>query len=805
MKKIFITLFALMSILMPAVFAEHGDISSSSSVYYNEASKSLQIISVLQNNTEKALSGKAYFGIYDGDNLVRVDSGNFSLSEKEDSVAGVIPASSLEEKGNYTVKVFLWDEDMASYSKHEELTYSHVTVPEPSETELHSSQFESYNSQTNKLVFAESTESLKIKSYKLDSYFTFYVNGVETYASEDIITEFIEYNDTAVTLKDTDGDGDYDIVMVTYSIVAVVDCVYDSVYINEIYFKDASIPCAWIEILKNDDDYTYSIKKDGIEISPMALKENDVLTIQYDVTGDFNDSIFYNITVCDKTVTGLVKEVGTDENGDEYYCLDNGTKYYIESDELGISIRTGSEYIFHLTSNNRIAYAKQLSNNINYAIFERAYQTTNGEVAIRIIGKDGEKYDYELYDENSAPDEILALIGEGAQNEDIIIIDYTLTSNNKIKIKDNYDMIINDYTYDAKSYTAATQRLGSTKIDESTVILDISAWVADGSMGASRVSMDDFVDGCEYSFISARDRSSKASEPVPFIAITSGLGGFTINSQMSIVDSVSFVSDGEADRTKIKAYVNGELTELICEDTSYAYSNLQRGDAFIYKTNSDRYVDELYLISNVDIKYSNRFDYFEAIYNGRAIYSYLPWVVFDGERVEYILAPVVDSNGSCVTIGNVNYGDCVGDKYDVTYDKYAWYMNVVGDDTLPYTSDTKFYRYDGNTKKVSVTDASGIVKSFVTSPGYKTTSYLDTAGLYINLGMSGEKRSLNRIAFALIRVHDDIVKEIYSIVMPDDDVYAKFEEMPNPTPGPMMTPAPTMEVEPSATPAPYPY
>ena len=149
----------------------------------------------------------------------------------------------------------------------------------------------------------------------------------------------------------------------------------------------------------------------------------------------------------------------------------------------------------------------------------------------------------------------------------------------------------------------------------------------------------------------------------------------------------------------------------------------------------------------------------------------------DGD-VQFIIAPVISKSTSSVEIaaqqpsGSDLYESTIavdatkGDKDKLTTGKDAWYVDVDKTDSISYAENVKVYTYKGENSKgyrVDKSAAAGVVASAVANASEKSTSYLDVNGQYINLGLDDGKKSVNKITFALMRVYDDQIQEIYSI------------------------------------------
>ena len=654
------------------------------------------------------------------------------------------------------------------------------------------------------LKVKKSGSSNSTTSYKLDKNWKLIVNGKEQVASTttpivDLLKKYIDGSKNGnpgatVTLTDyptnnVSTDGYYDVISVDYKITAVVDSITDDDDETTIYFKDASQSYTELVVKKDDEDYSYKFTKDGVAVNPAELKEYDVLSIVANVE-DFENSKFYDVTVSDKTIEGKVTQSGTDNDTDEaFYTVNN--ENLVVAGGMTVKPKTGDEYTLYMTADGKIAAMDKLASSINYAVLDRAYEANSGEKMVRIIAKDGKKYEYELSDATNAdPDGIIAKLIT-AQKKDWSdrladvpmadrIVDYSLTSGNKIKIKAKGDISINNYA-DAE-YKASTKRIGGKKVDDSTVVLDLSDWYKNGSDAAALVSASSFVDGSKYGVTVAYDKStSSASDAVPFVAVYDGFSGWSSDTQMAIVSKKMSTSEDGQNRTALEVYINGELTQVTCEDDSSKY-NFEEGDAILFSKNSDGYVDEVYnvLDSSVVKVSSDKYALFKAIKAGTAINSDVKALKLHGSDgdVQFIIAPVISKTTSSVEIaaqqpsGSDLYESTIavdatkGDKDKLTTGKDAWYVDVDKTDSISYAENVKVYTYKGENSKgyrVDKSAAAGVVASAVANASEKSTSYLDVNGQYINLGLDDGKKSVNKITFALMRVYDDQIQEIYSI------------------------------------------
>lgn len=133
-------------------------------------------------------------------------------------------------------------------------------------------------------------------TYRLSSYVEMYVNGVMIGSvSAQNIDQYIARNRSgSVRLIDaTDegtaaGDGKIDYIFADYYSDAVVEsAAAESSGYYKIYWKECAPDIVTFTIYPDDEDIEYNFIKDGRKISYTDIKENDVLSIAYDVSWGF--------------------------------------------------------------------------------------------------------------------------------------------------------------------------------------------------------------------------------------------------------------------------------------------------------------------------------------------------------------------------------------------------------------------------------------------------------------------------------------------------------------------------------------
>lgn len=718
---------------------------------------------------------------------------------------------------SYTEAIVLVDD-------YDEATIAYIEVSAKSDTvELNTNLYADFTTANgrNYLEFYKSASTQSTTRYELADDWKLVVNGVEITNDATNRDFYLNKNsdnpNAKVVLTDNPSggttDSKYDVVEVSYKVTAVVDSVSDKTTETIVNFKDQTSVGTGatftrveskLTLVKDDDTKSYSFTKDGVAINATDLQENDILTISFNPSVTFRDSSFYDVVVSQAKVEGKVTNSATNEYDQPTFTI-GGTVYTIANGMSISNISIGNEYVAYLTVDGEIAYCDKLASSVTYGVLDRVYKANSGEEKAMIIGKDGVRREYEI-DTNT---ELKTLLNQvkaetGADRYDNVtlderVVDYTITSSNKIRFKDGSDIMVSEFLNTEKNYTASTSRLGSYMIDDASIILDMSQVISGESTTASVVTKADFVDGSTYKGVVVRDSSSSAADAYPFVLITEGFGGFNVDTQMAVVKKVSATSSDGADRTQLDLYINGDVASEMCVDTSSTYSDLDEGDVIIYTKDSDGYIDEVievfkagYAPSNVADKYG----YLKAIAGGDTVVSSEATIdaqsakivnsdpdltpTRDGEAVKYVFGPVIARDANSVTVGAVGYGNTKGDKTTTTTGNNAYFTDIAGT-VYAYESTVKVYTYNGQAKsgyRVESGNGGSVANSAFGRANSNTTSHLDTAGEWINLGMAGEgaaNPSVNTVSFVLLRVYDDRVQEVYSIAMSDDDYKAEFQ------------------------------
>ena len=458
-----------------------------------------------------------------------------------------------------------------------------------------SEDFDENKSTGEALYFFPAGTTKGSTKYQLDTTngVTIYINGVESSKSIAELRDYLDKNETAsVTLQketetgSTSTSAKYNTIMVSSYVTAIVDEVIDKTNETSVNFDTYSSGIqAKMTVNKDDDNYTYSFKLDGKDIEAKDLQQNDVLNISYDTTGSFKDSSFYDVIVTRNVVDG-VKCTSINDSKGEYTI--GGTKYKA-AEGMDIDVETSTEYSLYLDHFGRIAKADENSVSKNYGVLKNIYKKAGGDYMAQIITKKGTEEEYKV-DSDKVNEYATylkyATFYSDAKKENKIdtttkdwqskvvafdepkystsqpksvaypeqVVEYSVSSSsNKITIKNGG--VIAPTAADAE-YKESGNKIGSVKMADSTVILDLSE--VDTKDSYSVVSS--LNDGSNY--VAYGYDKSKSDNTYRFVIITEGTSSvFNSETQLAIFNG-SEVIDKDGDKT---AY---NLLSIRCSECS---------------------------------------------------------------------------------------------------------------------------------------------------------------------------------------------------------------------------------------------
>lgn len=638
-----------------------------------------------------------------------------------------------------------------------------------------SEDFDENKSTDEALYFFPAGTTKGSTKYQLDTTngVTIYINGVESSKSIAELRDYLDKNETAsVTLQketetgSTSTSAKYNTIMVSSYVTAIVDEVIDKTNETSVNFDTYSSGIqAKMTVNKDDDNYTYSFKLDGKEIEAKDLQQNDVLNISYDTTGSFRESSFYDVIVTRNVVDGVKCTSRNDSKGE--YTI-GGTKYKA-AEGMDIDVETSTEYSLYLDHFGRIAKADENSVSKNYGVLKNIYKKAGGDYMAQIITKKGTEEEYKVDSDNvkAYKSYLVKSDADGAVYDSTNkktdaypkqVVEYSVSSSsNKITIKNGG--VIAPTTADAE-YKESGNKIGSVKMADSTVILDLSE--VDTKDTYSVVSS--LNDGSNY--VAYGYDKSKSDNTYRFVIITEGTSSvFNSETQLAIFNG-SEVVDNDGDKTAYNLVVNGEEKQFILDDDVVITGNkgetvadnaFDEGDVLVYATNSEGYISRIYSVfAAQNVLNGSSFEDFRtnAFKNQSSVLAdtkFADLLSDDDNDVNVVFGPVVDKSGSNITIGTVTTN--ADGKYVVNYDK-GLEVNY---------SNAKIYTYDfaAGSKKSRVLLDEGIAST----PDVKAAT--TTVGGQDILNLEHED-VIDDVVFAVVRTTDkDEAQEIYLIVNND--------------------------------------
>ena len=624
-----------------------------------------------------------------------------------------------------------------------------------------------------------------------------YINGVESSKSIAELRDYLDKNETAsVTLQketevgSTSTSAKYNTVMISSYATAIVDEVIDKTNETSVNFDTYSTGIqAKMTVNKDDDNYTYSFKLDGKDIEAKDLQQNDVLNIAYDTTGSFRESSFYDVIVTRNVVDGVKCTSRNDTKGE--YTI-GGTKYKA-AEGMGIDVETSTEYSLYLDHFGRIAKADENSVSKNYGVLKNIYKKAGGDYMAQIITKKGTEEEYKV-DSDKVNEYATylkyATFYSDAKKENKIdtttkdwqskvvafdepkystsqpksvaypeqVVEYSVSSSsNKITIKSVY---VDPTSAVDTEYKESGNKIGSVKMADSTVILDLSE--VDTKDTYSVVSS--LNDGSPYTAY-GYDKS-KSDNTYRFVIITEGTSSvFNSETQLAIFNG-SEVVDNDGDKTAYNLVVNGEEKQFILDDDVVITGNkgetvadnaFDEGDVLVYATNSEGYISRIYSVfAAQNVLNGSSFEDFRtnAFKKQSSVLAdtkFADLLSDDDNDVNVVFGPVVDKSGSNITIGTVTTN--AEGKYVVNYDE-GLEVNY---------SNAKIYTYDFAARS----DNSRVLldEGIASTPDVKAAK--TTVGGQDILNLEHED-VIDDVVFAVVRTTDkDEAQEIYLIVNND--------------------------------------
>lgn len=460
---------------------------------------------------------------------------------------------------------------------------------------------------------------------------------------------------------------------------------------------------------------------------------------------------------------------------------------------MDIDVETSTEYSLYLDHFGRIAKADENSVSKNYGVLKNIYKKAGGDYMAQIITKKGTEEEYKV-DSDKVNEYATylkyATFYSDAKKENKIdtttkdwqskvvafdepkystsqpksvaypeqVVEYSVSSSsNKITIKNGG--VIAPTAADAE-YKESGNKIGSVKMADSTVILDLSE--VDTKDSYSVVSS--LNDGSNY--VAYGYDKSKSDNTYRFVIITEGTSSvFNSETQLAIFNG-SEVIDKDGDKTAYNLVVNGEEKQFVLDDDVVITGNagktvaedaFDEGDVLVYATNSEGYISRIYSVfAAQNVLNGSSFEDFRtnAFKKQSSVLAdtkFADLLSDDDNDVNVVFGPVVDKSGSNITIGTVTTN--AEGKYVVNYDE-GLEVNY---------SNAKIYTYDFAARS----DNSRVLldEGIASTPDVKAAK--TTVGGQDILNLEHED-VIDDVVFAVVRTTDkDEAQEIYLIVNND--------------------------------------
>lgn len=459
---------------------------------------------------------------------------------------------------------------------------------------------------------------------------------------EEMDTAKLDLNGKAgsVALLDFNKDGKYDIAFVTNYENMVVESVSQSGKITDKYTG---------KTLKLDEDVDFRITKGLEEIKVSDLKEFDVLSIAVS-----SDKSLYEVIVTNEKVEGKV-------SGKDNESVRIGDKKYKIAANYTNTISIGTEGTFYLDAEGKIAAVDTASNlSSGYGYLTSAYYTKNTDkkAGFEIFTKEGkhisvtgnDKIKFNGKSGVSAETVVNTINGEESSTPKQLIT-YTVNADNKLTSLNtavdntetgsvNKDTFTKNYVLTDAKYSANLSKLGNIRIDDETIVFDITENEEDYAVRAK----DAFEDEQKYNAI-VYDMSENYTARV--VVVTDSEFNTNADSPLAIVKEISTaVNSSDEETDMLVALVDGkEVSVYAKNDTILAKGEgkLEEGDLIQYKTNAEGEIVSVRLLMDINSKdteaSASPAEKLETVYGKvtKKFSNSINVTVNDGEVTNYVL------------------------------------------------------------------------------------------------------------------------------------------------------------------------
>lgn len=481
------------------------------------------------------------------------------------------------------------------------------------------------------LRFFATADATRSTRYSLSSGtrgdFKLYVNGTEIERTQDFEEDCKKYilnNPTGdIELIDqyasgSAADGYYDIINVTYYAIGQVDTVSTST--GRITFSEINVRGNNLTLDEESNDVTFHIYKNGSEIKLADIQTDDILTISYDVTQDFQSSHYYEIYVSSDTAEGQYTSYS---NSDETVTI-GGTAYEFATGDFATNVNgltLADEYVVYLDAFGRIYTFETSASSAKLAILDR-YTKSSADDYYRatLYTSDGSSGSYEVNNTRvsidgktgAALDEYLLTKIYDA-GDDGKLQESERTNANKLPVEDrvvsykiNSSGIITSLTFETKkggsaSYNSNTNAVGSVRMSESSKIIDATEYNDQDQQTSylAMASLSDFIDDIEYKAYGYGERFS--DNTYPLVVVVRGEGAYTEETRFAVISDdmpgqgsnedgdyiYTFKAFYEGAEVNISTVDEADLEVYNIDNSVLNASDLRKGDVIVFLGGTD--------------------------------------------------------------------------------------------------------------------------------------------------------------------------------------------------------------------------
>ena len=484
--------------------------------------------------------------------------GEFEASEKE--ITFLMSNSDIANYTHQEVEVYVAEDDG-------EYTVLAVKVANKTETfTLVSDDIKDIDG--NRITYyVDSPNSSRTKTLTIDKDATIEYNKAALAANETFETKIKGKDDIEIVFIENNGDSDYDVIVMTEYVSAIVETV--NVSKDKITLGSRTITFDF-----DDNNKTYIFLDDeGNELTLADFEEDDVVAYVSDTTNPKDADYLKIIKLSNSIITGTVDSV---QNNEQIVTIDN-EEYKVIDTAIWNQISTpGTEGTFYVGLTGKIVYfdGSAVVGKYGYVISAGTNDWNDDEVVIKMLTSKGiDKYTLKTSLTNKIGFNIDDYIGE--------TVEYKINSQGLVSSLN----IIDTIAFDSK-YNADTEILNGKYLDKNTLVFVIDAEDKNESYATD---MDYFVDEGTYS----GEIYVRYGE-VKVVVVTNSNTLYDSDTGFAIVTGTSTLVKND-DTVFAVNYVQDEKKGTIYfEDYTYneGKDRFPTGTVFVFKADTDGYVKE---------------------------------------------------------------------------------------------------------------------------------------------------------------------------------------------------------------------